>query len=236
MLTRKIRLKLLHWGRYLTNRSTRVHGTSEKSLILEFVAAFLPEAPTVVEAGAYNGSDTKAMGELWPEGTIYAFEPLPQLFRRLRNKTRKLDNVICLPLALSDTSGVSKMFVSSGESEASSSLMAPKEHQTEHRNVLFETEVDVETITLEEWAEKNRVKKIDFLWLDMQGHELRTLKAATHILSTVSAIYTEVSLKELYEESPLYSEVREWLEGEGFRVEIEDLPWPDGGNVLFLRQ
>jgi len=70
----------------------------------------------------------------------------------------------------------------------------------------------------------------------MQGHELAVLKASTELLKTVTAVYTEVSLKELYQGTPLYPVVRAWLEGEGFQVEREELAWVDAGNVLFVRR
>ena len=59
---------------------------------------------------------------------------------------------------------------------------------------------------------------MDFLWLDIQGHELAALKAAPHLLSGVSAIHTEVFFKESYAEVPLYAEVRAFLQKEGFAV------------------
>jgi hypothetical protein len=123
-----------------------------------------------------------------------------------------------------------------GASNASSSLLRPKEHVVDHPDVLFNSEIEIQTITLDDWAEKHGVKKVDFLWLDMQGYELAALKAAHVALKSVLAIYTEVSLRETYEGVPLYSDVRDWLEERGFRVEREESPWPDVGNVLLVRQ
>ena len=54
-------------------------------------------------------------------------------------------------------------------------------------------------------------------------------------IPTVKAIYTEVSLKEMYEGARLYSDYRRWLEGQGFEVAAEDLRWVDMGNVLLVR-
>lgn len=210
---------------------------AEKGVIpIGFIKKFLPENPVVIEAGAHIGLDTVQMSKSWPNGTIYAFEPIPELFERLKANTRKLKNVNCHPLALADSVTVAKMFVSSGVSDGSSSLLPPKEHLTEHPDVYFQTEIEVQTTTLDDWVRKHGVQRVDFLWLDMQGSELAALKAAPLVLSLVRAIYIEVSLKEMYEGVPLYPEVREWLEIRGFRVEREELPWPDMGNVLFVRQ
>jgi hypothetical protein len=139
-------------------------------------------------------------------------------------------------MALGKETGAAKMFVSSGRSDASSSLFPPKAHVTYHPDILFETEIQVPTITLDHWAAEQGIKKIDFLWLDLQGYELAVLKAATAVLATVQAIYTEVNLDETYAGVALYPELRQWLEVYGFKVIREDLPWQDGGNVFFAKE
>jgi len=45
-----------------------------------------------------------------------------------------------------------------------------------------------------------------------------------------------VCLKEVYAEVALYPKVRQWLQDQGFDVVREELPWHDGGNVLFTRR
>jgi 2-O-methyltransferase len=201
----------------------------------QYIKNFLPDNPIIIEAGAHDGTDTVALSKLFPKGQIYAFEPINEIFIELNKKTKNLKNVTCYPLALSNMSGIADIYVSSGQSTASSSLLLPKEHLTEHPNVEFSTVVKVPTITLDTWAEETKVTAVDFLWLDMQGFELAALKASPRILSTVRAVYTEVSLKEVYEGCPLYPEVRQWFEEQKFRVIREELAWADMGNVLFAR-
>ncbi|MEK6285218.1 MAG: FkbM family methyltransferase [Acidobacteriota bacterium] len=201
----------------------------------QYIKRFIPDDPIIVEAGAHLGWDTIEMSTLWSKGIIHAFEPVPDLYGHLQENTNGLENVRLYPCALSDKTGIANLFVSSGSSDASSSLLRPKEHLSEHPTVYFEEAIDVPTITLNQWAKENRVEKVDLLWLDMQGYELAMLRASCELLRTVSAIYTEVSLKKLYEGTPLYSEVREWCEEQGFEVEREELAWADAGNVLFVR-
>lgn len=198
--------------------------------------AFLPENPVIVEAGAHVGRDTVEMSHLWPAGTIHAFEPVPELFEKLTAATRDCPNVIRHESALSNKTGTLKLNLSSGKSDASSSLLEPKQHLEQHPDVSFDQQLSVPCVTLEDWAREQQIDHVDFLWLDLQGYELFALQAAGNILSTVRAIYAEVYLKESYEGVPLYADVRAWLEGRGFRVEWEGLPWPDMGNVLFVRQ
>jgi len=205
-------------------------------LTKEQLRPYLPAEPTILEAGAHIGRDTVEMSKLWPKGTIHAFEPLPDLFAKLKAATRSCPNVLCHDTALSDRSGTLEFNVSGGKSDASSSILSPKQHLEQHPDVSFERKISVKATTIAEWAHANGVDRVDFLWLDLQGYELFALKAAGDILPTVQAIYSEVYLKESYQGVPLYPELKEWLAGKGFRVEWEGLPWPDSGNVLFVRR
>jgi 2-O-methyltransferase len=199
------------------------------------LAAHLPPAPVAIEAGAHIGVDTMRLARKWPEGHIYAFEPVPELFAKLQARASARPNVSCFQLALGNQDGVQELHVSGGGSDGSSSLLRPKEHLRDHPEVTFGQSTSVEVRTIDSWAAENGVDRVDFLWLDMQGLELPVLQAAPVILATVTAIYAEVSLVETYEGAPLYPELASWLEAAGFKVALERLPWKDMGNVLFVR-
>jgi 2-O-methyltransferase len=200
----------------------------------KFFKPFLPKNPIILEAGAHKGNDTLELAKLWPEGKIYAFEPVPTLFAKLKRKTRNFTNVFCYQLALGAKSGNDKMYLSTGASDGSSSLLPPKQLLTIFPTVYFDTKIQVEILTLDDWSKENDIKTIDFLWLDLQGMELKVLKSGRSILKTVKAIYSEVSSVEGYENQNLYSELRSWLENEGFHVEREAVENGEG-NVFFLR-
>jgi 2-O-methyltransferase len=223
----------------MINRLTRLFRGSDPKLgeiSKSYIAKFLPEEPIIIEAGAHVGVDTLEMSKLWPLGHIHAFEPIPAIFQSLKENTSKSRNVTCYPLALSDSNGTADIFVSGGTSDGSSSLLAPKEHLTEHPSVTFTNKIAVSTVTIDKWALEENIKRIDFLWLDMQGYEFNVLKASPDILESVLVIHTEVSLKHIYENAPLYPELRQWIESKGFEVKFEALPWKDAGNILFVRK
>jgi len=197
---------------------------------------YLPSDPVIVEAGAYTGADTVELAKIWPAGRIFAFEPLPSLMARVKARTAKHTNIVPCELALSDRRGEAMMHISGGASDASSSLRPPKVTKQTHPHITWDQSITVQTATLDQWAQEKQIDHVDFLWLDMQGHELAALKAAPRIMATVKVIVTEVFLKELYEGAPLYAEVRAWLEGQGFEVVSEKIAWEDSGNVLFVRR
>jgi len=82
----------------------------------------------------------------------------------------------------------------------------------------------------------NKIEKVDFLWLDLQGFELNVLKESVEIISKTSTIYTEVSIIENYSNSALYPQLKDFLENAGFKAKKEKIAWSDGGNVLFIRK
>jgi FkbM family methyltransferase len=210
--------------------------SDEGPMPLALIAEYLPPNPLVIEAGAHSGRDTVRMAHAWPTATIHAFEPIPRLHDTLRRNTARLANVVTHRLALGTEDGSARIFVSGGASDGSSSLLRPKDHLRDHPEVTFDEELEVETRTLVTWLQQAGVDHVDFLWLDLQGLELAVLEAGEDVLAGVSAIKSEVNLVETYEGVPSYERLKEWLAARGFSPVVEDIPWPDGGDVLFARE
>lgn len=188
----------------------------------------------IIEAGAHDGTNSRELASI-PGSTIYCFEPLPGAFQRLVEATEGALNVKRYPIALGQFDGEIEMFVSSGKNDASSSILKPKEIRVVNPDIHFHEKIPVKVSTIDSWAQEHGVAKVDFLWLDMQGYELAAMQAAPRILETVSVIYTEVNLLEVYEGVPLYNDVWKWLTTAGFQVDRIDFVWPDQGEVLFVR-
>jgi FkbM family methyltransferase len=194
----------------------------------------LPDNPTILEAGAHHGEDTVALAV--NASHVYAFEPVPELHEVTERVTRHCGNVTLERLALGGQEAMGWMHISSGVNDASSSLLAPKEHATYYPHIPFKPEpIPIIVTTIDAWARDNDVYKIDGMWLDMQGGELQALKAAGTILQYTTAIMLEISLVELYAGCPLWPEVRLWLANQGFQVVIEDLYSAHAGDALVVR-
>ena len=207
---------------------------------LAFIQQFLPENPIVVEAGAHIGSDTVVMSKIWKKGTIYAFEPSPAVYKKLNKKCRKRKNIKTFQLALGKKQGFVKFYPSqaaaqdeSSPHDAQGSLLPPSKKEWAWPSIGFGRPISVQQTTLDAWAKKQGITKIDFLWLDMQGSELSMLKACPEILQTVQVIQTEVSRRPFYEGSAIASEMQAWLESQGFTM-IYMTP-DDHGDALFIR-
>jgi hypothetical protein len=202
--------------------------------IQKWVIENLPRNGTVIEAGTYEGSDTLFFSDYFNYGKVYGFEPVKSLYNQTMQKVGNRPNVRVFNMALSDTTGTSKIFVSdiNGEVSASSSLMKPKDHLWYHPTITFKTEEDVNTINFDEWlSTRPEIGIIDLLWLDLQGSEPQVLRASPNIMKKTRYLFTEVSNIETYEGVEKYEDFKTYLSGIGFEVMSEEM-WPDMGNVL----
>lgn len=209
---------------------------------LDFISRFLPNNPIIIEAGAYDGLDTEKMARRYPKGLIYSYEPVPRQFSKAVQRCAKLNNVFLFNKALGEKRGKAHFFVSNIHNanipdNASSSLLKPaKLFQHHHPEFNFEESIYVDVITLDDVFVENNIDHVDLIWFDLQGMEPSVFRASPECLKKISVIMTEVSLVQLYEESELYLSYKQWLESNGFKVVREDLPYCDGGNVLFVRE
>jgi 2-O-methyltransferase len=215
----------------------KIRGQELIEIDLHEIEPYLGDSPVILEAGACNGEDTVKFAERWPQATIHAFEPVPELFRVVERRTSHFSRVYRYPLALSDRTGSATMYISDkdGGHRDSSSLMTPAEHLVDYPRIKFTQSITVQTTTINDWAAREGIDRVDFMWLDMQGMELRSLKAAGSILPTTAAICMEVACKEMYRGCPLYDEVISWMRGRGFIPAIDRVVL-SFGNILFVRR
>ncbi len=202
--------------------------------ILELVSQFVPENPIILEAGAHYGVDTVRMKYVWPQSIIYAFEPNPQTFNILQKIASRLTKVHCHQLALNDYNGECTFYVS--VHDGASSLLEVSDW---HRHIYQDLPpISVRCFTLDTWAKRVNVPKVDFIWFDMEGVELKVMKCGQEILKSVKAIYLEVNFKEFRKGMSQYDDIYEHLTENGFQ-QIYITPntnFDIQANVLFVRK
>lgn len=185
-----------------------------QNAVLRRVQKLLPENPVILEAGGRFGEDTKNMKHIWPGATMHVFEPVPSSFEIMKKNVVGLSDVFCYPYALADYEGKTQMYTNENNPGAAS-IGYPVEWNKHE----FDTDhpIQVPCTTINAWAARNNIEKIDFMWLDMEGYELYALQYSLDILHSVRAIYTEISFTSVREGSCSYRALREFLEANGFR-------------------
>lgn len=126
------------------------------------------------------------------------------------------------PITLSDTIGESTLYVTKGVD--CTSLYAPNENYLSRFSALndhikLDFSLEIETTTLDAFCQEEKIDNIDFLYLDIQGAELKVLKGAKDILSkSILGIQLEVEFTRLYQQQPLFSDVDPLLRDNSFSL------------------
>lgn len=178
-------------------------------------------APTILEIGCNDGTDTLEFLSAFPKGVFYCFEPDPRAIERFN---KQIDNPNCHLYrgCISDRNGTITFNMSSGraprpgskENDKSGSIKQPKNNIKRHTWIRFEQQITVPTITLDNWVLDNQIETIDFIWADTQGAEEEVIKGGMKTLANkVRYFYIEYSDEEMYEGQIPLSGIRKLLPG-----------------------
>ena len=77
--------------------------------------------------------------------------------------------------------------------------------------VALKSESYVQTISLDEFVQANKIGSIDFIKIDVQGAEYDIFKGAASVLKSTVFVVSEVEFVPLYEGQPLFGDVTEIL-------------------------
>lgn len=201
--------------------------------------------PVVLEVGCNDGQDTLELVKLFPSGTFHCFDPEPRAIESWKRQDfgRHLNGGSCsiYPVALSCQIGTSVFHQSSGTTKGayksdwdlSGSLNKPTGHLQYSPWVKFESEIEVETTTLDCFIKEKRVEEVDLLWMDVQGGERNVLEGAKETLSKTRLLYTEYNHVSytLYEGGMTLTETINYL-GKGWKM----IGLFEGCNVLLERK
>jgi len=138
---------------------------------VEFLRSVLTPGMHAVEVGANRGVTAVAMAEkIGDDGHLYAFEPVPEFCKKLRENLRRNDahNVSPHQLALSNRRGRVE-FYKHGEGSG----ITP----SDNAEVLY-----VEATTVTDFLAEQEEDRLDFLNLDCEGSELLVLQGAEDTL------------------------------------------------------
>lgn len=181
----------------------------------------------IIEVGANQGQDTeKFLSD--PSNVLYAFEPIPALYKELQDRFGKYKNFHLIAAAVDLENGFKRFNISEIADWGVSSLydFHPNINNTWNNPVFQYTNYveNVMCIRLDTFMNLYGIETVDYLHVDAQGNDFRVMKSLGDRIKDVKAGVCEVAAKvELYDiEGNTLGVVQPWLESHGYKVRQED--------------
>lgn len=132
---------------------------------------------TLIDVGANEGQYATVLREVFPMSIIHSFEPSPAIFQILE-RNMKGKNISLHKVGLSDLARYTTLYASPLTSELSSLY----KRRLDHFNLSMNKEERIELTTLDNFCTVRNIAFLDFLKLDIEGHELSALKGAKQMI------------------------------------------------------
>jgi len=130
------------------------------------------QSPIVFDVGANRGHWSLDFSKKRPDGRIFLFEPSPGCQAEIL--ALKLPNSTLIPSAVGEHSGLTS-FYSCSNTDGSASLYERRD--TPFLNLVYQ-KTEVEITTLDQIFESHEIEFVDFVKMDIEGHELAALRGA----------------------------------------------------------
>jgi len=171
------------------------------NIIQQLQEFIVKDNPVILEIGSHKGEDTIKFLDVFKNIQLFCFEPDPENC----NHHRKLitdERCLLFEMAIAEKNGTIIFHRSAGLGRrASGSINKPTGHLWMHKWCLFEEDIKIPCMTIDEWRRQNNIENIDLIWADVNGAEAKMIAGATETLKHTRYLYTEFQhcMPEIYE-------------------------------------
>jgi len=146
-------------------------------------------APILFDVGGNVGGWTVAAKQSWPGAQVHVFEPSQKHLEQLSRAIDGLKSITINPVALGATAGTATLYK---DSEITG-LASMTRRDISHVGLSMDITESITVETLDAYCEENKISRIDFMKIDVEGHELDVLSGAKRMIegNSIGAIQFE---------------------------------------------
>lgn len=186
---------------------------------------------TYIEVGGNQGQHTQRF--VHPGARLFVFEPVQELYFKLWEKYKDNSNVLVIPFAVDEVEQVATFFVAGQKDWGCSSLNQFNDNLNQvwpgRTDFTVTHSYNVMTIRLDSFCRMYGIDKIDYLWIDAQGHDFKVIKSLGEKIKDVKEGRCEAAMEvELYKNTDnQYTNIVSYLENRNFKTAVK----PDNSGI-----
>jgi FkbM family methyltransferase len=207
------------FGLHLTRNRVIGFHVGRNSVFNPFVVQkrLVPHCDVIFDAGAYIGDVSRLYSRMYPEATIYAFEPTPAAQEALGQIGPR---VVPIASAISSREGTATLHVNTLPQTNSLHPLAESERRYYPKEAQPAETIEVPLTTIDAFCQSRRLAGPDILKMDIQCHEVEALRGAEATLKSgaIKLIYTEVTFVPHYEEAESFDALLSLLRGHDYSL------------------
>ncbi len=193
------------------NRKYEENYTPEK-----FYRPIIPsESPLILDVGAHHGESVEFFKAIFPNSTIYSFEPDPDNYKLLKDfcDNINLNNtqsglIHPVNMGIAEKEGTMSFYKQSISHLGS--FLPVNRHSKDslgYASSANNNVIEVSVTSLDAFCSQSNVRNVDLLKIDVQGYEVAVLKGAMQTLPKVRCCTIEVNFFDFYQNSSSLLEV-----------------------------
>lgn len=171
---------------------------------------------TVFDVGANIGQFALAATTIFPDATIYSYEPIGSAYAQLKVLAQRHGRIHPKNNALGRTRGTAKIHITS-QTTSSSLLKLGERHRHAYPDIVEASQQEVSVTTLSDEVAAQTLNAPMLLKLDVQGFESEVLHGAGDALRQFRWVLLETSTSPMYEGEVLFDAITAFLQKSGFR-------------------
>lgn len=202
---------------YFLDRSIIAFGRYDEALSA-YIETHVKQGMVCFDVGANIGTMSVHLGRrVGQGGRVHAFEPVPRVRGRLEENVRRngLEAVVNIwPIALSDRQGHATMLAAPEgiSNQGEGSLVGGERSGLGDR-------FEVETMSIDAFVEREEIRRIDFMKVDIQGAEPLLLARGKRVFGEMGPdVMMEISGVDLAESGKTSPDLVRQIEGYGYQV------------------
>jgi FkbM family methyltransferase len=174
----------------------------------------------ILDVGSRDLIESIELSNAFPNAKIIAFEPNPTQFKICSDASKPYPNIDVYEYALSDEEGITDFWIVN-ENVGASSILQPAEKFLDtgwlgHKPCTYYKISGIRMRRLDSVLKELNISKVDVVWMDIQGNELRALKGMGDFLKDVKMMQVEAAVIPYYKGHAPKDELEKWLHEQGF--------------------